>query len=105
MLTHLRPSASIFSRKISLMAFATELGLTTRRVQSLFSEKTGMTFVSFFRDLRIRRAEKLLAKTPQQIKEISALLGYQNVESFCRDFRLVSGCTAGEFRRHFRKRQ
>lgn len=87
-----------------LPAWADEVGLSVRRVRTLFKTQTGMTFVAFLRDLRMRRAQKLLARTPKSVKEISFQLGYGSIVSFCRDFKFVNHCTPTEYRDHFRKR-
>jgi transcriptional regulator GlxA family with amidase domain len=92
------------SPKLSLHALARKVGLSERRVRTLFKFHTGMTFVSFWRDLRMRRAQKLLAKTAKPIKEISFTLGYATDVSFCRDFKSVAGCTPTRYRSRFRNR-
>jgi AraC family transcriptional regulator len=90
--------------KLSFHALARQLGLSERRVRTLFKFHTGMTFVSFWRDLRMRRAQKMLSKTTKPIKEISFKLGYATDVSFCRDFKSVTGCTPTLYRSHFRNR-
>ena len=93
------------SPKVSLHGWPEQLGLTPRHVRTLFKKQTGMTFVAFLRDLRMRRAQKLLRATSQSVKEVALQSGYKNIESFCRDFKSITGCTPIRYRGHFRNRQ
>jgi len=88
-------------QRTHLPLLAKEVRLSGRRLEQLFKRQTGVTFVSFSRELRMQKAESLLAQTFKSIKEVASETGYKSVESFCRDFRRSNGCTATAFRERF----
>ncbi len=51
------------------------------------------------RDLRLRRAEELLATTGFNLSEIAQQIGYGHAETFSTSFRKSRGLTPGEYRR------
>ena len=51
------------------------------------------------RDLRLRRAEELLATTGFNLSEIAQQIGYGHAETFSASFRKSRGLTPGEYRR------
>jgi transcriptional regulator GlxA family with amidase domain len=91
------------SERPRLPDLAREAGVSVRLLELLFKSHTGRTFVVFYRELRMKAARDLLARTNQPVKEIAARLGYRAVEVFCRDFRRTSGQTPLEYRAAVRK--
>ncbi|MBI4459489.1 MAG: helix-turn-helix transcriptional regulator, partial [Acidobacteria bacterium] len=67
--------------------------------------EVGMTFVEFYRNLRMTHARELLAGTNQSIKAIALDLGYRRVEVFDREFRQYHSCTPTAYRSRCQKRQ
>lgn len=53
---------------------------------------------SHLREMRLRRAEDLLATTRCSIGEIALLVGYGHAETFIAAFHRSRGCTPGQFR-------
>jgi len=87
------------STKLRLPELASKGGLSIRRLEQLFVEETGMTYVAFRRQIRMRLAESLLCASKKSVKEISTALGYRATEFFCREFKKYHGCTAMAFRK------
>jgi LysR family hca operon transcriptional activator len=87
-------------REISLASMAAA-GLERRTFLRRFAKATGMTPIEYCRAVRIARARELLesGNTPQ--KEIAQSLGYEDVASFARVFRKVTGSAPGDYRRRF----
>ena len=88
-------------RDVSLASMAAAAGLERRTFLRRFATATGMTPIEYCRAVRIARARELLERgnTPQ--KEIAESLGYQDVASFARVFRKVTGWSPGVYRKRF----
>ena len=55
-------------------------------------------FNQYKQELRMKKARSLLDNTKFTIAHISDLLGYENVESFIRRFKSISGKTPSRYR-------
>jgi transcriptional regulator GlxA family with amidase domain len=88
-------------RDASLASMAAAAGLERRTFLRRFANATGMTPIEYCRAARIARARELLqsGNTPQ--KEIAQSLGYNDVASFARVFRKVTGSAPGAYRKRF----
>jgi len=88
-------------RDVSLASMAEVAGLERRTFLRRFANATGMTPIEYCRTVRIARARELLegGNTPQ--KEIAQSLGYEDVASFARVFRKVTGLAPGVYRKRF----
>jgi len=62
-------------------------------LSSVFRRETGETISDFITRTRIGEAEKLIFETNLKIYEIAERTGYQNVETFNRAFKRISGKT------------
>jgi transcriptional regulator GlxA family with amidase domain len=88
-------------RDVSLASMAAAAGLERRTFLRRFANATGMTPIEYCRAVRIARARELLecGNTPQ--KEIAESLGYEEVASFARVFRKITGLAPGAYRKRF----
>jgi transcriptional regulator GlxA family with amidase domain len=88
-------------RDVSLASMAAAAGLERRTFLRRFANATGMTPIEYCRAVRTARARELLefGNTPQ--KEIAQSLGYEDVASFARAFRKVTGLAPGAYRKRF----
>lgn len=93
------------SRRFHVPELARSAGLSPRYFYYRFKEEVGLTFVPFYRNLRMARARVLLAETDQSIKVIALDLGYTRVEVFDREFRQYHSFTPTQYRAHGRKSQ
>lgn len=76
--------------------------LSPARFHTLFTEVTGTTPMAYLRDLRMRRALKLLTASPMPVGEIAARCGYADQFVFCKLFRRYSGHSPTEYREAMR---
>jgi AraC-like DNA-binding protein len=88
-------------RDISLTAMAAAAGLERRTFLRRFANATGMTPIEYCRAVRIARARELLEFGTTRQKQIAQSLGYENVASFARVFRKVTGWAPGAYRKRF----
>ncbi len=86
------------NRDITLETAAEEAGLTSQYFSKVFKEETGKSFVEYLTEKRMNYAAKLMKSTDNNIKEISNLVGYSDVNYFCRLFKKVTGMTPKHYR-------
>jgi two-component system response regulator YesN len=65
----------------------------------LFKEKSGMNFVNFIIQERMRRAAELLHIPGQSMNQISEAVGYSNEKNFSRAFKKYYGISPAEYRK------
>ena len=84
---------------------AKELSVHPDYLSHQFSQEMGMTFISFLNRERCMQAASFLKHTSLQIKQISAIVGFNTISYFTKQFLQVFGKTPRDFRneRIFRK--
>ena len=90
-----------FFEHASLDTAAAELGMSRRRFTTLFAEVTGKTWADYVAALRIQYARKLLRQTSRSVAAIAFECGYEELSSFYRAFKRVTGDSPA----HWRDRQ
>jgi two-component system response regulator YesN len=83
----------------TLSKMAKQVGLSIWYLPRLFKKHTGISFGEYLRNLRLKKAEKLLQDTTLSIKEIAAAVGYKYVSDFDHHFKSAHGICPGEYRR------
>jgi len=85
-------------RKVSLQDAAQAVCLSPKYLSRVFWEQSGSSFNEYKLGLKMDAAKELLKETGYNVDQISAKLGYQNTESFIRQFKKVAGCTPRAYR-------
>jgi AraC family transcriptional regulator, arabinose operon regulatory protein len=75
------------------------VNLSPSRFRHLFKEETGASPAQYLKELRVRRAEKLLRTTFLSIKQILKQVGLTSNAHFVRDFRGLYGATPTAYRK------
>jgi len=86
------------NRPIHVPALSAMVGLSQSSFFALFKSATGRTPLDFFIRARMYRAGELLVETMLQIKEVAAMLGYDDQFYFSRMFKSVYGMSPREYR-------
>jgi len=94
-----------FHKKVSLEDAAVAVCLSPKYLSRVFKQNAGMGFSRYKLTLKIKKAKELLKKTGSNIEQISDRLGYQNVESFIRIFKKLTGLLPTEYRKHNRAKK
>ncbi len=90
---------SNYNKDISLSDVANAVYLSAGYLSIIFKNETGKTIYEYITDIRISRSTDLLINSPtMKIKEISAEIGYNNVQSYIRYFKKHYGITPVEYR-------
>lgn len=87
-------------KKISLKEAAETVCLSPKYLSRIFKEHAKIGFSDFKLRIKIGKAKELLKKSANNINQISDKLGYENTESFIRQFKKLTGKTPCEFRKH-----
>ena len=89
---------SNLERPILLAEMAAAVRLSPSHLSHLFKTQTGFSPGEYLRRLRIEKASHLLATTLLSIKEIMAMVGYNNRSNFLRHFRRYYDVAPSEYR-------
>lgn len=84
---------------LSLKHLSDRFQISGKYASHLFKEEFNMKFVDFLTQLRMQRAEYLLATTGDNLQEIAQKLGYANSITFGRVFKRIVGVTPGDYRK------
>ncbi|MBF0533321.1 MAG: response regulator [Candidatus Omnitrophica bacterium] len=85
-------------KKITLLDAAAIVSLSPKYLSRAFREHLDRGFNEYALSLKIKLSKKLLKTTQNTVENISYQLGYQNSESFIRQFKKIVHCTPTEFR-------
>jgi AraC family transcriptional regulator, arabinose operon regulatory protein len=88
------------SRPLSIDALAALVNLSPSRFRALFLAQTGAAPLRYVQRIRLRRARLLVERTFLSVKEVMALVGYNDPSHFARDFRREHGAPPSAFRGH-----
>ena len=76
-----------FAEKISIEAFADEMGISASYLSRKFKDITGHTFLDFLNKYRVQQAVKLLNAGQYKVYEISDMTGFSDYKHFCNVFK------------------
>src|SRR4029078_9226025 len=86
------------AQPLSVKALCSLVNLSCSRFRALFAAQTGMSPLHYLQRLRLRRARLLIERTFLSVKEVMALVGYNDPSHFARDFRRAHGAAPSAFR-------
>ncbi|MFE1020293.1 helix-turn-helix domain-containing protein, partial [Paenibacillus lactis] len=84
---------------LSLKHLSDRFQISGKYASYLFKMEYDMKFVDFLVQLRMNRAEELLAGTELSTQEIAEKIGYANAITFGRVFKRTVGMTPGDYRK------
>ncbi|MNJ43241.1 HTH-type transcriptional activator Btr [compost metagenome] len=85
-----------------LEVISRKLGISRRHCHRLFSQAYGMPPREYLMVLKQQEAIHMLVSSNESIERIAHRIGYENVQSFSRQFTAWVGCTPGNFRKNNR---
>lgn len=86
------------SEPIALSDAAACVHLSVPAFTRFFRRMTGMSFIDYLNEWRIRRACRLLETTDQRILEVALACGFGNLSHFNRQFKRRRNCTPRQYR-------
>ena len=87
-------------RTVTMKSLAEEFHYNESYLSALISEKTGQTFTSLMRTLRLSRAEEILRTTPAiKLADVCERVGYNDTVRFIKDFKEKYGATPAKYKK------
>lgn len=90
---------------LSLNQVAANVFVTPSHFSSVFSQKTGQTFIKYLTDLRMNKAKELLKYTDMKTSEIGYAVGYKDPHYFSYLFKKIFKCSPKQYRNNVQKRE
>jgi len=87
-----------FDKDLTINDIASAVYISPAYASALFKDSTGRTIGEYLREIRVEKAKIMLAETNKNIEKISASVGYNQLRSFLRVFKSVTGMTPSEYR-------
>ena len=91
-----------YAEKITLSMVAGKVSFNPEYFSRMFMKETGLNFVTYLNNLRMRQAVELLEWTNKKIYEIAEEVGYSSVSYFSTAFKKTFGQTPNEYQIHIR---
>ena len=91
--------AAHYAQAIGLEAISQRAGFNPTYFSALFKKETGMNFIDYLTDVRVREAKRLLADPRQSIADIAEAVGYSDVKHFSRLFTRCTGIQPSKYRK------
>ena len=89
---------------ISIGQIAERFYITPNYLSTLFHKKTGSTFMSYLKKIRLLKAKELLVEPNIQVQQVAERVGYLSVRHFARLFAEQFGCLPSKYRDQFKNR-
>ncbi len=89
--------------QLRLSRFADDSGVSLSTLSRLFKKETGVTFMEYLIDYRIRCSIDLLENTGLRIVEIAERVGYSSQHYYCDAFKNVMGISPSKYRSRGKK--
>lgn len=86
------------SSDLSLTSLGRTVHLNSSYLSRLYKQSTGVNLTEYITEIRIRKAQDLLAGNDLKIHEIASKLGYSSGMAFARFFKKIMGITPQEYR-------
>ncbi len=87
-----------FDREIDLKGIAKVANYSPYHFTKFFKDVTGMTFLQYLNNYRIKKAERLLLEMDESITNISFKCGFNSIKTFNRVFKELNKCSPTEFK-------
>jgi len=89
-----------YDKNLNMAMVSNHISMNYSLFSITFKQFTGVNFVSYLKDIRIREAKKLLSTTEDKIIDISRKVGYDNEKHFMKTFKHVCGASPSAYRKN-----
>lgn len=87
-----------YSSDITLKEIAVQLFYSPNHLGHLFKIETGKGFTEYVNEYRMEKAKNLLESTTLRVYQVANTVGYKNLNSFIKQFKLTFGMTPKEIK-------
>ncbi|GAB4188711.1 MAG: hypothetical protein Tsb002_15150 [Wenzhouxiangellaceae bacterium] len=88
---------------LSLGRVAAEIGLSRTYFSKYFYDKTGLRYSEWLMQTRVEHATRMLREQDFSIAHVAGRSGYQDMRTFERNFKRVTGMTAMQYKKTYRR--
>jgi two-component system response regulator YesN len=92
-------------KKIRLNDVAQAVALSPKYLSRVFKQEMGMDFSEYRLNIQMERAKEFLLKFGYNVNQVAEKLGYENSESFSRQFKKIVRYTPTAYRKKIQKRR
>lgn len=86
------------ARHYTLSRMAEECHVTESYFSSLFKKVSGKSLMNYLAQMRVEKAQELIASTEYKLGQIAGAVGYDDYQYFTKVFKKISGETPGEYK-------
>ena len=86
------------ARHYPLSRMAEECHVTESYFSSLFKRVSGKSLVNYLAQIRVEKAQELIASTEYKLGQIAGAVGHDDYQYFTKVFKKISGVTPGEYK-------
>ena len=90
-----------YAHCIGLEVLACRLGVSSSYLGGLFKKYTGKRFTDVLLELRMKKAEEMLASSDESIAGIAEAAGFGNASYFCTVFKKIHGASPRDYREKY----
>lgn len=88
-----------FEQSIKLEDVSKLTGFNATYFSTLFKKETGISFLTYLTEVRMKEAKKKLSDLSKTIADISCEVGYQDLKHFTKQFKKATGLTPSKYRK------
>lgn len=89
-----------YAKDLNMAVVSNHISMNYSLFSYVFKQFTGMNFVNYLKEIRMKEAKRLLEETDKKIIEISNEVGYENEKHFMKIFKSATGVSPTEFRKN-----
>lgn len=86
-----------YPENITLEFAAKKMNFSSSHFSRMFKKLTGINFLTYLNMLRVEKAMEFLQGTTMKITDVGMSCGFNNIRTFNRVFKEVTGCTPSQF--------
>nr|WP_295681991.1 helix-turn-helix domain-containing protein [uncultured Lachnoclostridium sp.] len=87
-----------YHKELSLEEVSRQVNISPYYFSKVFKEETGINFIDYLTELRMKVAKQLLLESEKSMKEIGIMVGYSDPNYFSRSFKKNVGKTPTEYK-------
>lgn len=84
-------------KRLCISDIAKGVNKSESELKRIFKEETGMGVMTYFRNMKINYAKRMLREKNQNITEIAMNLGYNDIHHFSKQFKSITGMSPREY--------
>jgi len=88
-----------YGNMIKLDDVSALVGFNPTYFSTLFKKETGISFLTYVTDIRMKEAKKKLSDLNKSITDVSYEVGYQDIKHFTKQFKKATGLTPSKYRK------